>query len=765
MKPFLRLGLALVALAASLTLLLRVVEIRGDVVDFLPAPETPEAAFLMQELRGGVAATLLLAGIEGAPRAELARISRAMGERLAASPHFTLVANGAEDISEAERDLLFRHRYLLSAVSFEPAALREDLERLLDGLRSSAAPLVRLYGFADPPNAFLTLLRGWLSDSRVESEGGVWFAPGADRALLLARSAAAAMDFERQRDAAEAIRAAFAEASPGGARLLLSGPGIFASEAAAAIRADVRLISILSSLLITAFLYWRYRSLLMLAIVAVPLSAGTLAGVLVVALAFGHVNGAALGFGMTMLGVCDDYPILLVTNGRDGERLSATARRIWPTLRLAVAAAIAGLAPMLASGFPGLAQLGLFAASGLLAAALATRFVLPWLVPQSGIRVRDLPTGFAGALLRLNRQRRLAFAVLAAAAFGLAAVGGPVAERDLAALSPVPESARVLDEQLRSQLGAPDVRTVLVLRAPDADAALRASEAAVLALAPLQSSGAVGRFDAPSRYLPSAATQRARQAALPDAATLQSGIDAAREGLPFRAAAFDPFRAAVQDSRALAPLTPGDLAAAPLLAARLAPLLHRQGDNWQAVILPGDVRDPAALARAAAAIAGLLHVDVKVETEAILAQQTRRAMFWAAAGGVLVLVLLVAGQGGRGGIRIAVSLGGALLLTLAALTALGERITLFHLAALLLLAGVSLDYALFMARSDDADPEEAGRALRGVLNCTITTLLTFGLLALCRTPVLHAIGLTVSIGVASAFLLACVLAPGRGVAR
>jgi len=760
-RRFLRLGAAIAGLALALTLLLRTVEIRGDIVDFLPPPETPEAAFLMRELRGGAAATLLLAGIEGAPRAELARLSREMGERLASSPLFTLVANGAETISDAERTLVFRYRYLLGEADFREAALRTDLERLLDGLRSSAAPLVRLYGFADPPDAFLRVLRGWLSDSRVEMEGGVWFAPGADRALLLARSAAPALDFERQREAAEAIREAFAAAHPGAARLLLSGPGVFASEAAASIRADVRLISMLSSALITAFLFWRYRSLLMLAIVAVPLSAGTLAGALVTALVFGHVNGAALGFGMTMLGVCDDYPILLVTNGRDGERLSDTARRIWPTLRLAVAAAVAGLAPMLASGLPGLAQLGLFAASGLLAAALVTRFLLPRLVPDAGIRVRDLPTGFATALLRLNRHRAAAIAVMVAAAIALVVLGGPTAERDLAALSPVPERARLLDEELRSQLGAPDVRVVLVIQAPDAEAALRASERAVEALAPLVASGAVGRFDAPSRYLPSIATQHARQAGLPDDATLQLRLEAARQGLPFRPTAFDPFRAGVAESRALPPLTPDALDAAPLLAARLAPLLQRQADGWQAVILPGAVRDPAALARAAAAIPGLLQVDAKAETEAILARQTRLVMLWAAAGAVLVLALLVSGQGLRGGLRIAAALGGALLLTVAGLAMLGERITLFHLAAMLLLAGVSLDYALFMARSDDADPDEAGRALRGVLNCTITTLLTFGLLALCRTPVLHAIGLTVTLGVASAFLLACVLAPGR----
>ncbi len=766
MKRHLPLALTLAALALTTALVLRLVEIRGDIVDFLPPAATAQEDFLLRELRGGAAATLLLAGIEGAPRAELARISRRMGADLATSPGFALVANGAENLSDSERDLLFRHRYLLSpgvnSEMFSAAALRDDLERLLDGLRSSAAPLVRLFGFADPPGAFLGMLRSWVADSRVETEGGVWFAPGADRALLLLRGRAAAMDYQGQQDATAAIRAAFAAADPGTARLLLSGPGLFAAEAAQAVRADVRMISILSSALITAFLLWRYRSVLMLAVVAVPLASGTLAGTIVVALVFGHVHGAALGFGMTMLGVCDDYPILLVTNARRGEHLADTARRIWPTLRLAVAAAVAGLAPMLASGFPGLAQLGLFAATGLLTAALVTRFLLPRLVPPGGLNVRDLPTGLARVLLALPLRRGWAMAVILVAGIVLALLGGPVAERDLAALSPVPAAARALDLELRGQLGAPDVRHVLVLRAPNAEAALAASERALAALAPLIASGAAGGFDAPSRYLPSTATQRARQAALPDAATLDARIEAARTGLPFRSAAFDPFRAALAESHALAPLTPTDLAAAPLLAARLAPLLAERDGSWQAVILPSGVRDPVALAHAAAAIPDLLAVDVKAGTEAMLARNTGQALRWAAAGLVLVLALLALGQGGLApSLHIALALGGALLLTVTALTLLGERLTLFHLAALLLLAGVSLDYALFMARSDDGDGEESARALRSVLNCTITTLLTFGLLAFCGTPVLHTIGLTVALGVAFAFLLACALAPRR----
>ncbi len=752
----------LAALAGAFALVLRLVEIRGDIADFLPAPRSAESAFLLGELRSGAATTLLVAGIEGAPAAELARVSRAVAARLAESGLFALVANGAALVTEEEAALLFAHRYALSAAgseAFAEPALRAALEGVLDGLRSSAAPLVRRFAFADPTGAFLGLLRGWAGDARVATQHGVWMAEG-PRALLLAQTRAAGLDTEAQARAAEAFRSAFAAAGPpAGARLLLSGPGVFAAEAAAAVRADVRLVSTLSLLLVGAFLFWRYRSAAMIAVVAVPLSIGTLAALAVVGLAFGHVHGAAVGFGITMLGVADDYPILLVTNRAPGESLRQAARRIWPTLRLAVAAAVAGLVPMLASGFPGLAQLGLFAGTGLVAAALATRFLLPALLPPEGLAVRPLPERLAQALLRLPARRGVVLALLGAVAVALALAGGPRLERDIAALSPLPEPLRALDGELRAQVGAPDVRVVLALRAPDAQAALRASEDVAAALL---ASGAVAGLDHPARFLPSAATQRARAAALPGAATLAARLDAAREGLPFRPGAFAPFLDGIAAARELPPLAPGDLARAPLLAARLAPLLREEADGWRALLLPTGIRDMAALREAAVAIPGLLLVDIKAETEALLAGGIATALRWGAVGGVLVLLLLGAGRGLRGGLRIAAALGGALLLTFAALAALGEGITVFHLTAALLLAGVGMDYALFMSRSGEESPGDAARALGSVITCMVTTLLTFGMLALCATPVLHATGLTVVVGVAAAFLLACALAPRRG---
>ncbi len=468
-----RLRQALPVLAALLALGLvafvaftRLVTVRADMADFLPPGETPAARLLIDELRSGAAASLLLVGIEGAPAEDLARISGSLAEGLRASGLFSLVANGSEGFAEEAQAFLFAHRYLLSSATtpeaFTVQNLRARLRGLLDQLTGSAAPLAKRIGFADPLGAAAELLQVWAGDSRVEQREGVWFAAGSDRALLLARSTASSLDYTAGRAALDAVNDAFAQAKPGRARLLVSGPGVFAVSSAEAIRADVHLISALSGTLVVAFLLWRHRSAYVVAAAAVPLLAGVVAGALAVQLAHGFVHALALGFGLTMLGVAADYPLLLIGQRAEDETTSAAARRIWPTMLLAAGAAALGLVAMLLSSFPGLSQLGLFSAVGLAVAAAMTRWVLPVLVEDVAFRGQQVTTGWLRAAAALRARRAwLLLPVMAAGAWLAIRVAGLGA--DLENLSPVPQQARDLDEELRRQLGAPDVRHLIAI--------------------------------------------------------------------------------------------------------------------------------------------------------------------------------------------------------------------------------------------------------------------------------------------------------------
>src|SRR5262249_52755332 len=106
----------------------------------------------------------------------------------------------------------------------------------------------------------------------------------------------------------------------------------------------------------------------------------------------------------------------------------------------------------------------------------------------------------------------------------------------------------------------------------------------------------------------------------------------------------------------------------------------------------------------------------------------------------------------------------ATLLVLAVLRASGVALSLFHLVALTLAAGLGLHYALFFERPLD-DPAEERRTLHATLVCIGSAVLVFGLLATSSTPVLRAIGLTVALGVAFHFCLSTQMARPRRAAR
>ena len=99
--------------------------------------------------------------------------------------------------------------------------------------------------------------------------------------------------------------------------------------------------------------------------------------------------------------------------------------------------------------------------------------------------------------------------------------------------------------------------------------------------------------------------------------------------------------------------------------------------------------------------------------------------------------------------------------SVAILLATGTKLTLFHLVALLLVAGVGSNYALFFER-EPPDEGERRRTVFAVAFCAATTALAFGLLAWSQVPVLKMIGATAAIGAVASLVLSTLIARGRG---
>ncbi len=168
-----------------------------------------------------------------------------------------------------------------------------------------------------------------------------------------------------------------------------------------------------------------------------------------------------------------DYSIYLFV-----QRSGDWRRTLWPTLRLGVLTSIAGFAALVPSGFQGLAQLGLYSIAGLIAAALVTRYVLPDWLPGN-FAIRDLTPGRGAPGPDHPAPARTARGTARGAGASQPQRcwlhRGALFSHELTDLSPIPLAQQDLDERLRAELGAPDVRYMVVVTAATREGALDAA--------------------------------------------------------------------------------------------------------------------------------------------------------------------------------------------------------------------------------------------------------------------------------------------------
>jgi len=745
----------------------------ADISFFLPARPTVEQQVLVDQLKEGAVSRLLMLAVESGNAAQRATLSRDLHARLAALPEFVSVQNGDVGSQDAVRDFLFRHRYQLSpAVTperFTVPGLQAAISNSIDLLASPAGLLLKPYLTRDPTGELVELLGNLNAGAQPDSRDGVWSSRDGQRALLLVQTRALGSDTDGQEQAIALIRQQFAAASRHAGlenlRLQLSGPGLFAVKSRATIRDEVARLSLISLSAIIAVLVFVYRSPRLLLLGLLPVASGALAGIVAVSLVYGTVYGITVGFGAALIGEAVDYAIYyFVQSGQLG--LAGWRQRFWPTIRLGVMTSVFGFGALLFSGFPGLAQLGLYSLSGVLTAALVTRFVLP---PLAGATVNVRVPERAGKALHaaLHYVRALRWPVIGlalAAATYLAVQHDKLWLPNLSVLSTVSAEDAALDARLRADIGAPDARYLAVVTAPNREAALEAAERAGQRLDRLVADGVIGGYDSPARFLPSARTQAARRASLPSADELRPRLQAALRDSPLSADKLGPFLADVEAARHQPTLSRHDLDGSGLSLAVDSLLLHGPG-GWSALLplrpIGGEqgVDLPLGKVRTALAGSGVLLLDMKGEFDALYGDYLSEAVKLSSAGFLaIVALLLVTLRSPRRLAGVLLPLMMSVAIVIAGLHLAGERLHLLHLVGMLLIVAVGSNYALFFDRIAGGAALDTSTLMSMAVAAT-TTMIGFGTLALSSVSVLHAIGVTVGPGAFLALLLSAVFAP------
>ncbi|HWW19939.1 MAG TPA: MMPL family transporter [Steroidobacteraceae bacterium] len=739
----------------------------ADLSAFLPRSPSPTQQLLVQQLQDGPASRLILIGIEGADPLSRAAASRALAAALRAYPQFINVNNGEAGSEDQDRRVVFTHRYLLSSAitpeHFSIAGLSAAISDNLDLITSPAGLLAKSLFRSDPTGETLQVIDQLESGRQLTGVEGVWSSADGQRALLLAQTRASGSDTDAQEQALTQLSAAFTRIAAGSLRLLVSSPGKFAVDSRATIKQQAVRLSLLSTLLIATLLLWVYRSLPTLLFGLLPVASGALAGIAAVAVGFGIVHGITLGFGVTLIGESVDYSIYLFVQSR-GAPLAAPRATLWPTMLLGVATSVCGFASLLPSAFPGLAQLGLFSIAGLIAAAAVTRFVLPPLLPAR-VRMADL-TPLGARCMRLLSHLHLPVTLWALLATGCVWVlyvdRGRLWNHDIAALSPIPDSAQRLDAQLRADLDAPDVGSLVVVSADSEQAVLQLSEAVGRRLDALSADGIIGGYDSPARYLPSERTQQARRASLPGDAPLRARLASVGDTLSLETAALEPFMEQVNAAREAPLLTRASLEGSSFVQA-LDALLWQRDTHWHAILPLRAVNDLSQVRRALATLApGQCQVlNIKQETDALYGGYLSEAIRLSLAGfGAIVLLLVLTLRSTRRVTRVILPLLLAVLMVATGLALLGVRMSILHLVGMLLIVAVGSNYALFFdKRAHDCDRQTLPLTLASLLTANSCTVIGFGVLAFSSVPVLSALGSTVAPGTLLALWLSALFAP------
>lgn len=760
MKKRITLAIWLVFLLCSGFILGKRTQITTDLSFFLPRAADHFSNLVINISREGPGSRLILGEITGGSLDERIRISDQMIDQLGKDQRFTNARNGLQtkDLFDIEH-VLFPYRFhLISSASdhaWDAPQLHEALMQRFDELSGVKGQLLERWIERDPLGYWTQFLKRLEHLPSPAVLKGHWIRNQGEATLFILETGARSFELEAQASAQQVVNDLFKRIRGQDMHLTLGGAGVLAVDANRSVSREAGWLSLINTLIVSALLIGVYRSFKIYILGMIPLLNGLIFGAMAIRLAFGEIHAITLGFGSTLLGVAADYPNHFFTHLKRNQRAEDTMQHLWPTLRMGILTNVAGFGVMMFSGFRGLQEIGIFAASGLVAAGLSTRFILPVLTPENAHV--NLPP-FKTALKRFprpSRALRILFCVILTACTGgwFLTSQTPLFNDDLGSLNPVPADRLMKDINLQQAFSIPDMRYLALIVGHSAEEVLQKCEQLRPSLTSLSQKDALEGFQLLCDITPSQKRQKERLSTLPSADQARTSMKRAVLDTPFDVKGFSPLLEDLSHIGELAPLTEQTLRNTALEAGAHA--MHQASGDLHTLIVPfHDVKDAAALKNTLLPLAGqdIHFLDLRSSlTERIRAQriEAARLMLWA-----IIFIYGFLAIGLRSAMKAWSILLPMLLATLSTAWVMAvffKGLTIYHLASLLLVMGLSLDQALFFNRPCE-NAEEARRTRLSILICSSSSICAFGGLAFSSIQLLTSIGATVALG---AFLAVC----------
>ncbi|MBB1317760.1 MMPL family transporter [Shewanella sp. SR43-4] len=686
---------------------------------------------------------------------------------------FTAVRSGADDNLQHLAKVYFEHRFGLLTPEQAQAIETDNWRQLLTAAQSQ---LYSTFGFAnsqllsnDPLLMFPANLLALSPNNALRSQQGILLTDTADgvAAIVMAKGRDSAFSPNAQQQQIQALESALSHINQQYPQVsfLKAGALFHAIAATESAKQEISRIGLISMLGIILLVWLAFRSVMPLFAALLTLTSGVVFALVATLSLFGELHLLTLVFGTSLIGVAIDYSFHFYCEkqAHPNDNASDTLRRIFPALTLALATSASAFIAIGFTPFPGMQQVAVFCAAGLIGAYLTLLLVFPLLgnhalKPTPGL---TLAQGYLTLLKRIFtapqwwQKTTIAALLLCLTAILFFGLSKADANDDIRQLQQSPAAITTEENQLRQLLSGGTDNQFILVSSNNEQGLLQTLEQLTPVLNQAISDGELDQAISLSRFMPSIASQRHNyelqqqlyQQHLHEIIS-NMGLDDNINASLLRQ--LDHAKSKYLTPKEMLALANDDLRALWLGAVATTD----QTQQYGAIVLLGGIHSLTSieqrLTRHHWSLGQVQLIDKVGDISALMGQYrqlTLQLLVWVFALACLLFSI-------KYGIKLALAIVSvpalSVLLTLACLGLVGSSISLFHALALILVLGIGIDYSLFFA--------EAKHTSRGVMMAIFmsacSTLLAFGLLALSQTHAIHFFGLTLLFGISFSFLLA-----------
>lgn len=531
-------------------------------------------------------------------------------------------------------------------------------------------------------------------------------------------------------------------------QFLQSGIIIFAADSARNAKADISLISTGSTIGIILLFLWIFRSAKSLVIPVVSMILGPLFALCVCQLLFGSIHIFTIVFGASLIGVVGDYSLHFYyfynrtpdsENSSFEKKSSEKTLQLYRALLLSLMTSVIGYGALALSGLEALKQVAVFSGLGLIYSWLMVIVIGSSLIKDNKVCIHDgfLQNIIAHLLQAFARLSYSGYLCLALLLF----IGLLASNRLSFPANDSPKAFFAINPDLVAQEKL--INGLVSTHEPSSFIVIDADNAQEL-YSRIESVQKVLGDDAADllgvqNFFPSPAQQVLNYTANQRLYT-ENGIAAQfLQQHPINSVTTKELSESYIQSKSM-PLSPADFFSQQGLS--LPPFWVESGTRIYSFILIPKTLETTKLAERLSKLEHVKFVSAIADIETSLKHLRFSALQLLFVAVALISVLVFFQYKLWATLKIMAVPAFSIVLSLSGLAALGIPITLFHIMALFLVLGLSMDYVIFAAEMT----ENSVATLTAIVLAATTSLLSFGLLVFSSLPAVSAFGITVIIG-------------------